>query len=218
MIHELSSARTLLASVRTIIEVVRHKDPETGNHLHRIARFAQLIARHMTTAEGEPLSDEQIERVFLFAPLHDIGKIAIPDKVLLKPAKLDEGEWLVMKTHATRGREIVESIISNFGFSGAKVLETLRNVTELHHEALDGSGYPRGLSGPEIPIEARIVTVADIFDALTSVRPYKRKWTNQAAFDYLMGPARGRVDDRCVQALFMHQPEVERIQEQFSDE
>jgi HD-GYP domain-containing protein (c-di-GMP phosphodiesterase class II) len=215
--HELTIARTLLASVRTIIEVVRYRDPETGNHLHRMARYAQVIARHLARVDGVPLSDEDIERIFLLAPLHDVGKIAIPDRVLLKPARLDEAEWVIMRTHSERGREIIETIIEKFGFVRLPALETLRIVTGSHHEALDGSGYPRGLAGPMVPLEARIVTVSDIFDALTSDRPYKPKWTNRQAFDYLQGEARDRVDGRCVAALAANLEAVETIQRQFVD-
>jgi HD-GYP domain-containing protein (c-di-GMP phosphodiesterase class II) len=217
VVREVTLARTLLASVRTIIEVVHYRDPETGNHLKRMARFARLIARHLAAVEGYPLTDEYIERIFLYAPMHDVGKVAIPDQVLLKPARLDDGEWAIMRTHATLGREIVDRIIRNFDFPSSASLAMLRSITEAHHEALDGTGYPQGTSGEGVPLEARIVTVADVFDALTSHRPHKPAWSNQDAFDYLRGQAASRLDARCVEALHLNRATVEQIQQTFSD-
>src|ERR1039458_6824283 len=131
-----------------------------------------LIARHLGASGTHRIDDRTIESIFEFAPLHDLGKIGIPDNVLLKTGALTPSEWAIMKSHTTRGLAMVEDIASNFGLEHLEGLDLLRHIAEFHHETLDGKGYPMGLKGGEIPLEARIVAVADIFDALTSARSY----------------------------------------------
>lgn len=213
VMNDLTLIGTLAATIRTATGFVRSRDFETGAHLERMASYARMIA--MTLAKSHSLSDEFIEHLFLFAPLHDIGKMAIPDRVLLKPGKLDDDELAVMRTHTTKGAEIVDTMVANMKMGNFSSISILRNLVEYHHEVLDGSGYPKGLTGDQIPIEARIVAVADIFDALTSERPYKRAWTNEEAFAELTRQSGLRLDASCVEAVVGNVKEILRIQKTF---
>ncbi len=216
VIAELESMRTLVAAVQTARDITHHRDNETGSHLDRMSRYVRLITRTLAPKYG--FDDEFIEQLFLFSPLHDIGKIAIPDNILLKPARLTEAERATMQTHTTKGREIIDTLLENFGLDGFYRIDILRNIAEYHHEEMSGGGYPNGLSGDDIPIESRIVAVADIFDALTSERPYKRAWSNEEAFDALCRMAGNQLDRECVEALLENREQVEGIQAQFAED
>lgn len=215
--HEITTIKTLLAALKTANEMVHFKDPETAGHLERMSRFSRLIAQELVNTGQAKFNDEFIEHLFLFAPMHDIGKIGIPDDILLKPAKLTDDEFQIMKTHASKGRVIVDDMINNFKLDTFNDIDVLRNIAECHHEALDGSGYPHQLKGDEIPVEARIIAVADIFDALTSHRPYKEKWTNEDAFSMLRKLSNSKLDKECVDALISHTQDIERIQQKFRE-
>lgn len=214
---EMLSVRILAATIKTAQDMVHFRDPETGEHIERMARYARLIAQHLAATGVASLDDETIERIFEFAPLHDIGKIAIPDRILLKNGKLSAEEREEMQMHTLHGREMIRSIASNFGLDHLDGLELLEKIAESHHEAMDGSGYPRGLRGDEIPLEARIVAVADVFDALTSTRPYKPSWSNEEVFAWLRGLAHSKFDEDCVEALIFNADKVREIQQQFPD-
>ncbi len=215
VINELSSIRTLTAAVKTTGHITHHRDPETGSHLDRMSRYSRLIAEAL--ADKYQLDDDYIEHIFMFSPLHDIGKIAIPDRILLKPGKLTEAEMTVMRTHAAKGKEIIDEILSNFGLAHIDHANVLRNIAVFHHETINGSGYPAGKQGDEIPLEARIVAVADIFDALTSRRPYKEAWSNEDACAALMGMAGKELDKDCVLALLSQIDKIVMIQEKFKE-
>lgn len=216
VINDISAIRTLLATVKTARDVTNKRDFETGSHIDRVAAYAQLIARDL--ADQYDLTDEYIEHIFLFAPLHDIGKIGIPDRILLKAGRLDEEEFQQMKTHTQQGREIIDQLLGNYGLESFHHVDVLKNIALYHHEAVDGSGYPKGLKGQEIPIESRIVAVADVFDALTSRRPYKEPWDNDAAFEALHQLS-GRVLDRdCINAMERHRETVEKIQQRYQED
>jgi HD-GYP domain-containing protein (c-di-GMP phosphodiesterase class II) len=214
--NERAEISVLAATVKSAVEMSHERDPETGSHLQRMARYAQLIARAL--ADRYSFDDQFVEHVFLFSPLHDLGKISIPDRILLKPGKLTQEEFEVMKTHAERGRSMVDNLLSNFGLDSIGYVDVLRNIAEYHHEAVDGSGYPQGLKAGLIPIEARIVAVADVFDALTSRRPYKEAWPNDKAFTTLQALAGEKLDRDCVQALIEEREEVERIQRTYQQD
>lgn len=216
VINEQAEVRTLVASVKTATSMAQHRDFETGAHLDRMSNYARLIARELAGKYG--LSDALVEHIFLFSPLHDIGKIAIPDQILLKSGKLDAEEYEVMKTHARKGQEIIDTMLENFGLNGMEHADVLRNIAHHHHEAINGSGYPAGLKGEAVPLEARIVAVADVFDALTSVRPYKEAWGNDDAFAFLGKMAGEKFDRDCVQALVVNRQEVEEIQARFQED
>lgn len=213
---ELSAVRAVLVSAQVAREFVDLRDFETGAHLERMAQYARLIAK--SVAPYFQLSDETIEHIYLFAPLHDIGKIGIPDQILLKQGPLTPDERALMQTHVEKGEQLMQKVIGDFGLQHLPDSEIMHNIVACHHEFLDGSGYPRGLRGDEIPIEARIVTVADIFDALTSQRPYKKPWTAEAAMQELRRMAEaGLVDMRCVEALAGELEKAQWIARHFVD-
>ena len=197
---ELSAVRAVLVSAQVAREFVDLRDFETGAHLERMAQYARLIAKGV--AVDYQLSDETIEHIYLFAPLHDIGKIGSPDHILLKQGPLTSDERVVMQTHVEKGEQLMQKVIGDFGLHHLPDSEIMHHIVACHHEFLDGSGYPRGLRGDQIPTEARIVTVADIFDALTSQRPYKQPWSVEAALQELRSMADlGKLDLLCVEAL-----------------
>jgi HD-GYP domain-containing protein (c-di-GMP phosphodiesterase class II) len=216
VVHELSRLRVLTGAVKAARDLTHHRDSDTGAHLERMAYYARLIARHLPAKYG--LDDSDVETLFLLAPLHDVGKIGLPDSILRKDGRLTEQEFELMKTHTTRGRDIVDTLAADFDLTGLEEVETMRNIAALHHEALNGSGYPLGLMDGQIPLEARIVAVADVFDALTTRRPYKRAWSNQEAFAMLDQLAGVKLDRECVAALVSHPEEVEEIQARFRED
>ncbi|NOY63012.1 MAG: HD domain-containing protein, partial [Gammaproteobacteria bacterium] len=215
VIKELASLNTLSAALKTTGHITHQRDPETGSHLDRMSRYSRLIARAL--AEKHRLDDDYIEHIFMFAPLHDIGKIAIPDHILLKPGKLTEEEMNIMKTHTSKGSEMIDGMLQNFGLDHLADVNILRNIAVCHHESLDGCGYPHGKKGNEIPLEARIVAVADVFDALTSKRSYKEAWSNSDAYAALQKMAGEQLDQDCVEALINSSDEVAEIQAHFKE-
>jgi HD-GYP domain-containing protein (c-di-GMP phosphodiesterase class II) len=216
VISGLTTFRTMLATLKAAREISSTRDLETGAHLDRMAHYARLIAT--TMARDHRFDDEFIEHVFLFSPLHDIGKIGVPDHILKKPHRLTPEEFEIMKSHVVKGRQIIDAILSDFGLDSIRHAEIMRNIASYHHEAMDGTGYPTGISGDQIPIEARIITVADIFDALTSRRPYKSGWSNDEAFAMLREMAGLKLDKECVEALIENREAIEKIQAQFKEE
>jgi HD-GYP domain-containing protein (c-di-GMP phosphodiesterase class II) len=216
IISEIANIQTLAAALKTSGRITHLRDPETGSHLDRMSRYSRLIASAL--ADRYKLADDYIEHIFMFSPLHDIGKIGIPDDILMKPDKLDPEEMEVMKSHTIKGREIIDEILVNFGLDGVDYVNILRNIAEFHHESVNGAGYPSGKRGENIPLEARIVAVADIFDALTSRRTYKNAWTNEAAFEALQQLAGEKLDRDCVNALLENIEEIEKIQQTFKQD
>ena len=186
-----------------LARAIEYRDSGTSAYLERMSRIAGLIA------EGLGMSEEEVRLIELAAPLHDIGKIAIPDEVLLKPGPLDEQQLAIMRRHPQIGHELLSGSQNRFIQAGATI--ALR-----HHERYDGSGYPDGLSGAQIPIEARVVAVADVFDALISPRPYKAPWSFDNALDFLLEQSGKLFDPQCVQALAQNRPRLEDICERYS--
>ena len=214
--HELTTVRALLGSVQVARDFTSLRDEETGAHLDRMSRFCRLIARGL--AKSHDLSDEFIEQLFLFSPLHDIGKVGIPDAVLRKPGSFTPEERKTMESHVQLGSRMVDRLVEDFDLGTVAGISILRNLVAFHHEFLDGSGYPHGAVLADIPIEARIVTVADIFDALTSKRVYKEPWTVDAALAALDGMvAEGKLDADCVSALRANREEAAKIIERFGE-
>jgi Response regulator containing a CheY-like receiver domain and an HD-GYP domain len=216
VVGELSSVQLMLAAVHTAREIGRIRDEETGAHLDRMAHYAQLVGQRLAARLN--LSDEYVEYLFRYAPLHDIGKVGIPDHILLKPGKLTADEYTTMKAHVGEGLRIIEAMMRDHGLAGLPYASVLRNIVGCHHERWDGAGYPNGLAGAGIPLEGRIVAVADVFDALTSGRPYKKAWTFDAAAAFLQAQAGRHFDPDCVEALLADRQALEAIQLRFFDE
>ncbi len=190
-------------TISRLARAIEYRDIGTSAYLERMAHIAGLIA------EGLGMSEEEVRLIELAAPLHDMGKIAIPDDVLLKPGPLDEHQLAIMRRHPKIGHELLSGSQNRFIQAGATI--ALR-----HHERYDGSGYPDGLVGADIPIEARIVAVADVFDALISPRPYKAPWSFDNALDFLIEQSGKLFDPQCVQALVQNRPRLENICERYS--
>jgi two-component system response regulator RpfG len=178
-----------------LARAIEYRDCGTGLHLLRMSHYAEVLA------EALGMNEEEVAILTSAAPLHDIGKIGIPDAVLLKRASLTDEEMTVMRRHPMIGYDILRDSKSKFVQMGALI--ALR-----HHERWDGSGYPDGLKGEEIPLPARIVATADVFDALTSERPYKRAWTSEEAFDYMKAHRGTLFDPSCVDALMANEARI----------
>ena len=212
----LAAVHTLVGAVDIATGLARIRDVETGRHLERMAAYARLIAQGVAARHG--LSDETIEYIHLFAPLHDIGKVGIPDRILFKPGPLVDEEWTLMKRHVDIGLELVTHMCADLGLDGDPVAQVMREVVGGHHERGDGSGYPLGLKMDGIPVAARIVAVADVFDALTTVRPYKLAWPQEQAMAELRREvAAGRLDGDCVEALAQAELARQDIQRRLAD-
>jgi putative two-component system response regulator len=181
-----------------------YRDPETGAHIMRMTHYSALIARRLGW------DDEAVESILQAAPMHDIGKLGTPDYILLKPAHLTAGEFEIMKLHTVVGAEILKD-------SASPMLRMAAEIAVGHHEKFDGSGYPNGLVGEAIPLTARIVAVADVFDALTSTRPYKTGWETGRAVA-LLKSGRGRhFDPVCVDAFLADLDAILAIRDRFQD-
>ncbi|MCL2345484.1 MAG: response regulator [Desulfobulbus sp.] len=188
-----------------ISRAAEFRDPETGSHIQRMAHYSRIIAH------GLGLDAATQKLILEAAPMHDVGKIGIPDFILLKPGKLTPEEFEVMKGHTRLGHELLKESHSEIMRAGASIAIS-------HHEKYDGSGYPHQLKGQAIPLFGRIVTVADVFDALTSERPYKRAWPLNEAIRYLEEGRGGHFDPLCVEALLAGWDKVLDIRQHFQDE
>jgi len=182
-----------------------YRDEETGNHVIRMAKYSHLIAKKLG------LDEDECETIELAAPMHDIGKIGIPDQILLKPGKLSLEEFTIIKKHTRIGYEILKNSPSRYLQMGAVIALG-------HHEKFNGSGYPQGLRGEDIPLVARIVAVADVYDALSSKRCYKPAWSHDAVLNMLNEQSGQHFDPRCVQAFISQLEEIHTIQARLTDE
>ena len=190
-------------SIRALAHLAEIRDPETGDHILRTQSYIQVLAKKL---QGHPkfcetITDQFIDLLTRSAPLHDIGKVGIPDHILLKPGKLTEQEWTIMKTHAELGSRAIVSAERDVKQS-VEFLTQAKEVAHWHHERWDGSGYPDGLCGCDIPTSARLMTVADVFDALISQRVYKPAYTFEKAKDIIIA-VRGRQFDPDITDAFL---------------
>lgn len=195
---------TRLQIVQRLGRAAEYRDEETGNHILRMSHTCALLAR----AAG--WSDADCDLMLNASPMHDIGKIGIPDAILLKPGRFTAPEWEIMKTHAAIGARLLDG-------DGSDLMLMARDIALSHHEKWDGSGYPHGLAGEAIPMAGRIAALADVFDALTSCRPYKPAWSMEAALDYVRAQRGSHFDPALVDAFLDLVPQVEEVRERFAE-
>ncbi|MEN8170785.1 MAG: HD domain-containing phosphohydrolase [Pseudomonadota bacterium] len=196
--------RTQLQMVQRLGKAAEYRDEETGNHIMRMSHISALIARNLGW------SNDECELMLNASPMHDIGKIGVPDNILLKAGKLEPDEWDIMKAHTTIGAKMLDG-------GNCSLLKMAHTIALSHHERWDGTGYPNGLKGEEIPLAGRIAAVADTFDALTSERPYKKAWTTEKAKALIVENAGVQFDPELVLHFLECLPEIIAIRERFSE-
>jgi putative two-component system response regulator len=207
--HEVEKATEVILDrerelVLRLARAAEFRDPETGAHINRMAHYSKLIAAKIG------LSGEFQKSLLEAAPMHDVGKLATPDHILLKPGRLDPDEMVIMRRHAEIGVQILTG-------SGSALIQLAEVIAGSHHEKFDGTGYPNGLAGEDIPLSGRIVAVADVFDALTSERPYKKAWTMDAARQFMADNTGSHFCPRCANAFLDSWDEVLAIKANFPD-
>lgn len=195
---------TRLEIIRKLSMAAEFKDYATGKHIERVSRFSYVIGKIYG------LDENQCDLLMCAAPMHDIGKIGIPDYILKKPAKLTTEEFDIIKTHTEIGGTII-------GTSDDELLKTAKIIALQHHEKWDGEGYPRGLKGEDISIYARITAIADVFDALTNIRPYKDAWINEKSINWIKKNANVHFDGKVVDAFLEGLPQILEIQDKYRD-
>ena len=204
-------------SANSFVQLMQKKDNETSFHILRMSRYSYAIGRQLLPLLSE-VTPRFLREILWFAPLHDIGKIGIPDSILLKPDKLDAEEWTVMKTHVEIGLNILQDM--NNGINDvlqAPMLDTAIDILKGHHEKYDGSGYPYGLEGKDIPLAGRIAAAADVFDALTSKRPYKEAFSFEKSISILIENSGSHFDPDIIEALENALPEIQEIYEKYKE-
>lgn len=195
---------TRLQIVQRLGMAAEYRDEETGNHILRMSHISELLARCVGWSETD------CDLILNASPMHDIGKIGIPDAILLKPGKFEPEEWEIMKSHAEIGAKLLEG-------DDSSLLCMAREIALSHHEKWDGSGYPNGLAGENIPQSGRIAALADVFDALTSVRPYKKAWSVDEAVNFVKENSGKHFDPDLVEIFVHNLPKILEIRERFSD-
>lgn len=204
LVHMEELKKTQLQIVQRLGYAAEYKDNETGRHVIRMSHYSRILA------ESLGFSLARVDEIFNAAPMHDIGKIGIPDTILKKNGKLNEDEWLIMKNHPVIGAKII-------GEHNDGLLKVARQIALSHHEKWDGTGYPYGLRKEEINLEARIIAIADVFDALTTARPYKSAWSIHEATSYLNDQAGKHFDPNLVSLFLQKLPEVLLVREQWKE-
>lgn len=199
-----SIKRAHLETIYRLSIAAEYKDTDTGVHIKRMSKYSEIIAKEMG------FDPNYCELILYASPLHDIGKLGIPDAILTKPAKLDPEEWDIMKRHTQMGYEILKD-------SGEKLIKFASSIALNHHERYDGNGYPNRLKGENIPIEGRIVSLADVFDALATKRPYKDPWPLEKILDLIKEERDKQFDNKIVDAFFRGLDEIIDVQKRLSD-
>ena len=202
-----------------MVALAEFRDTDTGNHIHRTQEYVRTLATWMAAQPQAPaeLTADNIEALARAAPLHDIGKVAIPDGILLKPGRLSADEWLVMKTHSVHGADLLQRAIDRLGDDAGAMLHYGKQIARHHHERWDGNGYPDGLAGHTIPLSARLMSVADVYDALISRRPYKGPMPHAEAMRFIRDGSGTHFDPLCVQAIVACQDDLAAIAHHWQD-
>ena len=217
-LHRLERDDAQHATIFALAGLAEYRDDETGRHLERVSEYCRLIASELALSGPycDEVSEAFIEDLVLSAPLHDIGKVGIPDAILLKPGKLTEDEWEVMRRHTTIGAETLLNALETGGERG--FLRMGHDVALCHHERWDGSGYPHGATGTNIPLSARIMSVADCYDALTTWRPYKEPWSHDDSVAYIRAKGGSQFDPFVVEAFLQRVEAFNRVRRTLADE
>ena len=204
--------------IMVLADMVENRDENTGAHIRKTAEYVRIILTKMRELgmQTDIITDEYIENVVHSAPLHDIGKIQVPDAVLNKPGKLNDMEYEIMKTHTTAGKAVIDQVIAQV--PNCAYLKDARDMAHYHHEKWNGTGYPEKLAGEDIPLSARVMAVADVFDALVSKRIYKPSMPLEKAFDIIRNDAGSHFDPDVVKAFFAAEEEVIKVEEMFQSE
>ncbi|MCA9192077.1 MAG: response regulator [Planctomycetales bacterium] len=204
--------------VFSLAKLAESRDPETGAHLERMRQYSRVLTEYLSTTNkyDHVIDRDFIRAVYLTSPLHDIGKVGIPDEILLKPGKLSEDEFCVMKQHATIGAQTLDAMIA--ACPTAKYLELARDIAASHHEKFDGTGYPLGLQGEDIPLCGRIVALADVYDALTTKRVYKEAFSHEEARKIILDGAGKHFDPDVVEAFVKEQDRFLQIKKELDDQ
>jgi putative two-component system response regulator len=199
-------------------KLAESRDPETGKHLERVQSYARVLCLQLARSSKyrDQIDPEFIRYVYQTSPLHDIGKVGIPDSVLLKPGRLTDDQFEIMKQHTVLGARTLDAALQQH--PGAKFLQVARDIALSHHERFDGRGYPQGLAGEDIPLAARIVALADVYDALTSRRVYKAAFNHTLARDIIVEESGTHFDPELVAAFLAAETEFLRIRESLSEE
>lgn len=214
----LELSQMLDAMIWALASLAETREYETPNHLRRVQHYVVALARQLRCDPryAEELSDAAIKSLYKAAPLHDIGKVSIPDAILLKPDRLTEAEFSVMKMHTVYGRDAIANVEEHLGYTNT-FLRYAREITYSHQEKFDGSGYPQGLAGAAIPLSARIMAVADVYDALISKRVYKPAFTHETAMEMLRQASGEHFDPDVVDAMLTVEEQFKAIAERYSD-
>ena len=215
--RRVTSLQNREVTIFALAKLAESRDPETGAHLERVQRYSQTLAQRLHATGGAPgvIDSDFVRLIYLTSPLHDIGKVAIPDCVLLKPGRLTSEEFDIMKTHTLRGAGTLAAALRQC--PQAAFLEMARDIALSHHEKHDGSGYPNGLAGDDIPLAARIVALADVYDALTSKRVYKEAFSHHIAHSIITSEAGSHFDPAVVEAFLTEQEAFKDIDRRFRD-
>jgi len=193
-----------LEAILRLSKAAEYRDDDTGNHVFRVGMYSAEIGKQLG------IEPHNIKKLFYAAPMHDVGKIGIPDNILLKPGKLTEEEWEIMKQHSLMGVKILEG-------SSSEIINMAEIIARGHHEKWNGKGYPDGKKGNNIPIFCRIVAIADVFDALTTARPYKTPFSIEKSFAILKEERGEHFDPDVVDAFFVVENKISEIKEKYSD-
>ena len=211
------SLDTRNVAIFAMAKLAESRDPETGMHLERVQSYSRILAQYLAGRDsaGSTISADFIRWIYLTSPLHDIGKVAIPDYVLLNPGKLNDREFALMKTHTILGANTIDIALKKF--PRAEFLRMAREITATHHERFDGTGYPLQMRGTEIPLSGRIVAVADVYDALTSKRLYKDAFSHEIAKSMIVSASGTQFDRDIVNAFLANEAAFIAIRERFSE-
>jgi len=214
-VAEIASAQ--IGAIFAMSKLAESRDPETGEHLERMREYCRLLAQDLAKSPeyAETINKTYIDNIYAASPLHDIGKVGVPDAVLTKPGKLTDEEWVIMKTHPIIGAETLREVDREH--PGNAFIQTGIEIAAAHHEKWDGSGYPYGLSGKDIPLSARILALGDVYDALTSKRCYKEAMSHDKAVGIIAEGEGKHFDPDVVRSFMKINEEFIRVREYFQD-